>query len=191
MLVAPLKQARSGFTLAEVAITLVIVGMTLLWVLEGLNNAKMTAAHTHNAKIAAELAMQTLGEVEAGLYWDEIDDTGLAGNYAEEGYETFVWEIVLGDEAFFDSTMDDQEGTLAFDSWKYQRELEEGRDEDSDEDEEDVEEPYEKVKIRVTFPQYTEQTAEVVLERWIPWKQVYGQDEEEEAEAEAAEDESE
>ena len=49
----------------------------------------------------------------------------------------------------------------------------------------------EKVKIRVVFPQFTEQTAEVILERWIRWKQVYGSDEDEEAEAEAAEEETE
>lgn len=161
---------RAGFTLAEVAVTLVIVGVTLLWVLEGLNRAKMTAAHTHNAKIAAELATFTLGEIESGLYWDDIDDRGLDGNYAEEGYESFWWEVVLGEETFPD--LEGAEPLLEHDSLRERRMRAERAREDREE--EDVEKVYEKVRIRVVFPQFTEQKPEVILERWIPWKQVYG-----------------
>ncbi len=177
-------QRKGGFTLAEVAVTLVIVGITLLWVLEGLSRARMTAAHTHHTKIAAELAMTTLAEVESGLFWEDIDEDGLIGTYAEEGYETFSYEVVLGDETF-DDWDEDENQTLEFDSWAHQRELEE--EETDDEDEEDVEEPYEKVKIRVTFPKTTQQKPELVLERWIPWDQVYGPSEEDLAEEENAE----
>ena len=38
-------------------------------------------------------------------------------------------------------------------------------------------EPYERVSIRVTFPKLSEQPNEITLERWIPWDQVYGVDE--------------
>lgn len=173
---------RTGFTLAEVAVTLVIVGITLLWVLEGLNRAKMTAAHTHNAKIAAELATFTLGEIESGLYWEEIDDRGLDGNYAEEGYEAFWWEVVVGDESFPD--MQDEEPLLEHDSLRERRLREErAREKRGEDDDENVEEPYEKVKIRVVFPRFTEQKAEVILERWIPWTQVYGPSEDDVASA--------
>ncbi|MEM7310521.1 MAG: prepilin-type N-terminal cleavage/methylation domain-containing protein [Planctomycetota bacterium] len=173
-------RTQAGFTLAEIAVTIIIVGITLLWILEGLNNAKMTAAHTHHMKIASELAMQTLAEIESGLYWEDIDEDGLTGTYAEEGYETFAWEVVLGDESFPDLDPDDSR-TLEHDTWAYQRELEEQQafeDGDDDEDEDDVEEPYEKVKIRVQFPQTTQQKPEIILERWIPWAQVYGQSDE-------------
>ena len=170
---------RGGFTLAEVAVTLVIVGITLLWVLEGMNRARMTAAHTHNVKIASELALQTLGQVEAGLFWEEIDEHGISGNYAEEGYESFYWEIVLGDETFPD--LEDMDPTIPHDAFvearRREQEAEDASDDD-DEDEEEAEEPYEKVKLRVTFPQTTEQKAEILFERWIPWAQVYGPSEE-------------
>ena len=172
------SRRRAGFTLAEVAVTLVIVGITLLWILEGMNRAKMTAAHTHNAKIASELAEITLGEIESGLYWEDIDENGLDGNYAEEGYEAFYWEVVVGEETFPD--MQDDESLLEYDTFAEQRrrEEEERADSNEDEDEDEIEEPYEKVRIRVVFPQFTEQKAEVILERWIPWDQVYGPSEE-------------
>jgi prepilin-type N-terminal cleavage/methylation domain-containing protein len=172
---------RGGFTLAEVAVTLVIVGITLLWVLEGMNRAKMTAAHTHNVKIAEELAMLTLSEIEAGLFWEDIDEHGLDGNYAEEGYESFYWEVVVGEETFAD--MQGEEKALKWDTFDEKRRREEEARAESDEDEEEVEEPYQKVRIRVTFPQFTEQKAEVILERWIPWEQVYGPSEEDKAAA--------
>jgi len=179
-------QSRRGFTLVEVAVTLIIVGITLLWVLEGMNRAKMTAAQTHNTKLAAELAQQTLAEIESGLYWEDIDEHGLVGNYAEEGYESFSYEVVLGDESFTDVS-DEDVGTLPHDSFdervRRKKEEEDAADgEDEDEEEEETEEVYERVKIKVTFPKATEETPEVILERWIPWIQVYG----EEAEADSA-----
>ena len=44
----PRASARAGFTLAEVMVTLVIVGIGLTLVLQGLNTAKLTAAQTRN-----------------------------------------------------------------------------------------------------------------------------------------------
>ena len=173
---------RSGFTLAEVAVTLVIMGIALLWILDGLTRAKFIAAHTHNQKMANELGLMTLGEIEAGLFWEEIDDQ-FSGNYAEEGYEAFTWEVVLGDESFLN--YEDPEGTLPFDKLAADREKEEEEEEDDyDEDDEEAEEPYEQVRIRVLFPQLTEAPAELILERWVPWEQVYGSDDEDEESAE-------
>ena len=40
-------------------------------------------------------------------------------------------------------------------------------------------EPYETVRIRVTFPKLGEQPNTLDLERYVPWEQVYGEDEEE------------
>ena len=83
------NRARAGFTLAEVAVTLVIVAIGLTLVLQGLNTSKMSAAQTHNRKVARELALLTLGEIEAGLYWEDLNSSSdiLAGTYAEAGYE--------------------------------------------------------------------------------------------------------
>jgi prepilin-type N-terminal cleavage/methylation domain-containing protein len=159
--------ARRGFTLVEVAVTIVIVGIGLLSLLQGLNEAKLTAAHTRNLKLSRELALYTLGQIEAGQFQEDIE-AGLKGSYAEQGYPDFTYEVIVGDESF----SEELEGG-AFDSWA-------PRDEDdgTDEEDEEAEEPFEKVKIRITFPQLHEFKSELVLERWMPWKQVYGEQEE-------------
>ena len=66
-------RSSSGFTLAEVAVTIVIVGIGMLLVLEGLNVSKMTAAQTRNMKrklrsggILDEL-QQASGECDRGI----------------------------------------------------------------------------------------------------------------------------
>jgi len=159
-------RARSGFTLAEVAVTIVIVGITLVYVMQGLNTAKMTAALTRNQKLARDLGLFTLGQVESGLLRDDIE-TGMAGSYSEEGYPDFNWEIAVGDDALSDTSNE-----KPYDSWApTQKEL----DAKSKEDEETAEEPYEKIRVRVTFPQVLEFSNELTLERWMPWKQVYGE----------------
>jgi prepilin-type N-terminal cleavage/methylation domain-containing protein len=182
------RGARAGFTLAEVAVTLLIVSIGLVLVLEGLTGAKVSAAETHNRKVARELALLTLGQVEAGLFWEELDGDGdtLTGTYAEEGYEDFHYELAFGDEDFLDTTGRYDESSY-HDSWRHEREREDrARDDDEDDDEKTVE-PFEKVRIRVGYPQLTERESTLVLERWMPWDQVYGT---EEGEAASAEEES-
>ncbi len=171
-------RARAGFTLAEVAVTLVIVGIGLVFVLQGVNLAKVTAAHTHYRKVARDLALVTLGQIESGLYWEELDGTSgdtLSGTYAEEGFEAWHYEVVLGEEEFT-ATEDeygyDQDGY--HDSWLAAQEREDRAREDQDQDEEEITEPFEKVRIKVTFPKLGERDNALVLERWIPWDQVYG-----------------
>lgn len=166
-----IARGRSGFTLAEVAVTVVIVGMAMVLVLQGLNVAKMTAAHTRNTKLARDLGLYTLGQIESGLLRDDLE-SGMSGNYAEEGHPEFSWELAVGDDALRET---DPEGR--HDSWApTQAEEEAERDED-----EDAEEPFEKIRVRVTSPKIREFSNEVTLERWIPWKQVYGEAEGENA----------
>ena len=176
---------RAGFTLAEVMVTLIVVGITLTLILQGLNTAKITAAHTHNRKVARDLALYTLGQMEAGLFWEdlEVGDDMFSGSYAEQGYEAFFWELVLGDE----NLPDYEESEDGYhDSYAYRRYQEEEDEDDLDEDEEATE-PYERVTIRVIFPKLGEQQNEITLERWIPWEQVYGVDEEAQQEEEDGE----
>jgi prepilin-type N-terminal cleavage/methylation domain-containing protein len=179
---------RAGFTLAEVAVTILIVGMGMLWILQGLNAAKMTAAQTRNMKLSRDLALMTLGQVASGQFQEDVEN-GLSGTYAEEGYPQFRYEVLVGDESFSEGAPED--GT--FDTWRHQQELKEEREarqareseeEEEKEDPQERDEPFEKVKIRVTFePKIrvgeTEQPNELVLEEWMPWKQVYGEKEEE------------
>lgn len=186
---------RAGFTLVEVAVTIVIVGMGMLYVLQGLNTAKMTAAQTRNLKLSRDLALMTLGQVASGQFQEEIEN-GLSGTYAEEGYPQFSYEVLVGDESFSEGAPED--GT--FDTWRHQQQLKEerearqareSREDEEKEDPQERDEPFEKVKIRVTFlPKIriddVEFKNELVLEEWMPWKQVYGEKEEEETAPAAA-----
>jgi prepilin-type N-terminal cleavage/methylation domain-containing protein len=161
--------ARGGFTLAEVAVTIVIVGIGLVLALQGLNTAKLTAAHTRNLKLARELGLLTLGQIAGGMFQEDIDE-GLVGTYADEGYPDFSFEVALGDEGFAPEETDPRR----FDNWQAIREQ---KEEDADEDEEEQEQPFERVKIKIVFPAMRELPGELVLEQWIPWTQVYGEDE--------------
>lgn len=160
-----------GFTLAEVAVTIAVVGLALVWMLQALNTAKVTAAHTRNMKLARELALLTLGQIESGLYADEITDERIEGTYAEEGYPSFSFEAVIG-EGNFRPSPDDP----AFDNWLEERRQAEDA---ADNDEDEVEQPYDKVQIRVEFPPLVDLPHELVLERWLPWDQLHPSDEDE------------
>lgn len=155
--------SRGGFTLAEVAVTIVIVGISLVLVLQGLNTSKAIAAQTRYQKLSRSLGLVTLGQVESGLFQEDIE-SGLVGTYSEDGYPEIAYEVVVGDATFREA---DENGR--FDSWAPRDD-----EEDAEEDEE-IEEPFEKVKIRVTFPKVGQMSNEILLERWMPWKQVHGE----------------
>ena len=165
------RARRAGFTLAEVAITLLIVSMGLVLVLQGLTTAKQSAAVTHYRQVARELAGLTLGQLESGLFQEDLDSSSargdtLSGNYAEEGYEDFNYEPVLGDEQFREKDGKYDENGAYHDTWAYQREQE--RENDDDDEEEEVAQPFQKARIRVTFPKLGEAENFLVVERWIP-----------------------
>lgn len=179
--------ATAGFTLAEAAVTIAIVAIVLVAVMQGLKGAEMAALHTKLQKTAYELGTGLLGEVRVGLYREELE-TGMSGDFSDQEEPMFRWEISLGEDVFSDS---DDDEDRPFDNFQDRREreeeLEDERDSEfTDEDEEEVEEPFEKVKIRVTYPPVQEYPTEMILEAWVPWEEVYGVDEEEEA-AEGAE----
>jgi prepilin-type N-terminal cleavage/methylation domain-containing protein len=167
------RSGRGGFTLAEVAVTIVIVAIGMLLVLQGLNTAKMSAAQTKNLKLSRELALLTLGQIASGQFQDDIQN-GLHGTYAEEGWPAFAFDVVVGDDTF--QTKND----ATFDSWAPKPNAK--KDDKKPEDPKDqIDQPYEKVKIKVTFPtiqiEKEQMKHELVLEEWIPWKQVYGEKE--------------
>ena len=174
----PLPHARkAGFTLAEAAVTIALVALTLTVLLQSLEGSKFMAGNTRDQKIARELALQTLGEIEAGMWQEEIEYTR-SGNYSDEGHHLFWWELAVGDESFSDAPEQDEDAP--FDNWAYREERRLEQEDYSDEDEEEATEPFEKVRIRVTFTEFGDLPSELTLERWIPWEQVYGEAEEEE-----------
>lgn len=163
-----MRGARAGFTLAEVAVTIAVVGLALVWMLQALNAAKVTAAQTRNLKLARELALLTLGQVESGLFEEDLDDETLAGTYAEEGYSDFAYEVVIGD-ANFQPPPDSE----AFDNWLDERQRALAQDDGEDE----AEQPYEKVQVKVIFPPIGELENELIMERWLPWEQLHPSEE--------------
>lgn len=179
----PGTRARSGFTLAEAAITIALVALTLSTVLQILQGSKFTTAHTRDMRRARDLALTTLGEIESGLWWDFIDSTR-SGSYVAQELPDFYFELAVGDEGFYEDDEVDENGR-PFDNWAYKRDLEL---EDYDSEEEEATEPFEKIRIRVTFPKYGELPNEIVLERWIPWEQVYGEPEVEAEDATSSDD---
>ena len=176
-----------GFTLAEVAVTIALIGLALAWMLQVLNASKLNAAYSRNLKLSRELALLTLGQIESGQFADDIDDERIEGTYAEEGYPDFSFEVVLGDENFRPDPTDQR----AFDSWQYERERREREtraEESSSSGEEDEEDKaYEKIQVKVTFPKIQEMRNEYTLERWLPWRQLHPEDAAEAEEAAAAE----
>lgn len=169
----------AGFTLVEVAVTLVIVGVGLTLCLQSLQTAKMQAAHTRNLKLARELGVMTLGQIEAGLFQEELTD-GYSESYAGEGYPDFYFEILTGEEQFEEQPYDETGDYYDAFAARRQRAFENADDDDEDE----VEEPFEKVRIRITFPQFSQYKNSLILESWMEWSQVYGSDEEDEESAE-------
>jgi len=169
MRLSPSATRRSAFTLVEVAVTILIVGIALTLVLQSLNTSKLRAKQTQHLKIANELGSLTMGRISAGLYQEDVD-TYISGSYSEEGYPEFNYEATFGDNPF--PSNDEDEPGARFDNWY-------DYDEDEDEEDEEDTEPYEKVKLRVTFPVLSEYSNQIELERWIPWTQVYGEDEDE------------
>lgn len=166
----PTKSTR-GFTLAEVAVTIVIVGTMLIYLLQGLNGTKLLAAQTRNAKLSRELALAKLGQVGSGLFQEDIDK-GITGTFADEGYPDFSFEIVVGDETFRDQP--DPNQSNHFDSWNPPNRQDDEKDK-TDPNEEPIEKPFEKVKIRVTAPKIQQYSNQLTFEQWYPWVQVYGE----------------
>ena len=111
------RRLRRGFTLAEVAVTIALIGLALAWMLQVLNASKLTAAYSRNLKLSRELALLTLGQIESGEYADDLDNERLDGTYAEEGYPDFSYEVVIGDENFRPDPTDQR----AFDNGQAER----------------------------------------------------------------------
>jgi prepilin-type N-terminal cleavage/methylation domain-containing protein len=157
---------RRGFTLAEVAVTIALVGLALAWMLQVLNAAKLNAIQARNLKLARELALLTVGQIQGGLFADELDDDRIEGSYAEEHYPDFAFEAVIGDENF----RPDENDRAAFDNWRHEQSV---KERENDEEDEEAEQPYEKIQVKVIFPKIQDQTNEYVLELWVPWEQIH------------------
>lgn len=169
---------RGGFTLAEAAVTIAIVALMLIYVLQGLQGAKIAAFYTKQRKTAYELGVGLLGEIKAGLYREELE-SGATGDFADKDEPDFSWEVALGEDALDESGDTER----PYDNLAERRSWQQDQDDASDSDEEDDEEaaePFEKIKVRVVFPPLGDRPNELVIEQWVDWVEIYGEDEEEE-----------
>ncbi|MFT7486696.1 MAG: prepilin-type N-terminal cleavage/methylation domain-containing protein [Candidatus Paceibacteria bacterium] len=164
---------RAGFTLVEVAVALVIIGIGLTLCLQSLQTAKMQAAQTRNLKLARELGVLTLGQIESGLFQDELT-SGYTESYAGEGQPDFFFEILTGEDQFEDLDPNAERSYHDAFAARRQREFEAGQESDEDE----VAEVFEKVRIRISFPKFGLYKNYVDIESWMDWVQVYGEEEE-------------
>ena len=168
------KSREGAFTLAEVAVTIALVGLAMVYLLQALTEAKEVAASTRNVKLSKELALLTLGRIESGLYEDELDDDRIEGSYSEEGYPDFSFQAVIGEENL--PQLYEEDGREFFDNWQWEEE------QDDYDDDEEVEQPYEKIQVRVISPPIGDAKNELVIERWVAWGQLHPSEEEDEEE---------
>ena len=120
----------------------------------------------------------------SGLFQEEIQN-GVHGTYAQEGFLDFTFDVAVGDVALPVTAGSRGGNDNTFDSWARpvdsRTDTTQDKDKSAKDPKEVTDQPYEKVKIKVTFPtlriEKEEQKHELVLEQWIPWKQVYGSNE--------------
>jgi hypothetical protein len=149
-------------------VTIAIVGVVLVFAVQGLNNSMFQAANTRDLKVARELGLFKIAQFESGLYSEDIENH-MAGDFSEQEYPGFFWEVVLGDEQFDED--DDEEDTGRFNSWAPDE------DEEDEEVDEDAEEPFQELRVKVTFNGPKDAPKEVILERWVTWSFLYGEEE--------------
>ena len=177
-----LPLSRAGFTLVEAAITIAIVGITLAASVQALHGATQTAAHTQRLKIARELSLEMLGEIASGLWAEDLESLRY-GTFASKDRPMYSYELALGDEPLEPARMGDDAydyNPQRFDNWKFNRDRE--LEDNPDLADEESEEPFEKIRIRVSFPILPglEQMDNFVeFERWYAWGQVYLTEDEE------------
>ena len=89
--------------------------------------------------------------------------------------------IAPADPESIDAWETDEDGR-PFDNFEARRDWEDDQDDGTEEEDEETDEPFEKIRLRVTYPAFSSYPSEITLEQWIPWDQVYGKDEEDEDE---------
>ena len=175
-----------GFTLAEAAVTIAIVALMLIYVLQGLEGAKM-AAFLHQATQDRLRARRRFapGEIKAGLYREELE-SGDTGDFSDKDEPTFSWEVALGEDALEET--DDVE--RPYDNLAERRSWEQDQEDRSDSDNEDEEEA--EVTLREDqgsasySPPLGDRPNELVIEEWVAWVEIYGEDEDEELSGETS-----
>jgi prepilin-type N-terminal cleavage/methylation domain-containing protein len=120
---SPLR--RSGFTLLEVMVALVLIGTVFVLLTQAERESVAKAADARSQSIAARLGEQFIHRIEAGQVPDLTD--GLQGDFSMDGYGQFTWLLGIGDGSdYAGGYADESEATLR----EFRRQADEERGED-------------------------------------------------------------
>ena len=86
----PLRRA-AGFSLLEVLLAMVVVGIAIAGIAQGFAVGIVSAGLARNTTTAAALARARLSEFEAGL---RPSDVNADGDFADLGEEEYRWKLV-------------------------------------------------------------------------------------------------
>ncbi len=165
MRISKLENVR-GFTLVEVMAAVAILGIGLVSLMLAVNRAKDSAFVTRNLKAVQHLSLNLMGEIESGKF--ETLHDGMLGNFSEQGFPEFEYEIGLGEDSSVSSDSED----LRTDSEKQRderRRYEESQNENSNSTStEQKETKYEQVTLKVKFKTLADEPVSYVLIKKMP-----------------------
>lgn len=166
MRISKSENAR-GFTLVEVMAAVAILGIGLVSLMLAVNRAKDSAFVTRNLKAVQHLSLNLMGEIESGKF--ETLHDGMLGNFSEQGFPEFEYEIGLGEDSSVGSDSED----LRTDSEKQRderRRYEESQNEsgNSSTSTEKKETKYEQVTLKVKFKTLADEPVSYVLIKKMP-----------------------
>lgn len=161
-------KARGGFTLMEVMAAVMLIAIALTVMLDLREQAVARAANGHRLAVAARLGSQLLHRIEAGMELDVID--GTQGDFAEEGYDDFLYIVALGDGS---SYAENDEIDTDSPEWAWRDSLRKREDDRIEEDGDDQRPEKTRVVIRISYPGFDLEMREYRLEAMIDSWAVY------------------
>jgi prepilin-type N-terminal cleavage/methylation domain-containing protein len=83
---------RRGFTLIEVLVTLLLIGIVLPAIMHGITLAMVAGDAARHRSDAAQLAISEMAQLVAGTQWSNT--TNLSGNFSPD-WPTYSWKATV------------------------------------------------------------------------------------------------
>lgn len=163
------RSNKAGFTLVEVMAAIAILGIGLVSLILAVNRAKDTAYVTRSVKAVRHLASNLMSQIETGRLENLYD--GQSGDFSEEGYPEFQYEIGIGEESTVQTSGEDMRTSeeKRRDEAKARAKAAENKSEEETSSSGSSALPtLEQVIVRVNYQNLTEQKGSYVLVRKIP-----------------------
>lgn len=160
--------AAGGFTLMEVMAAVMLIAISMTIMLDLRNRSVGRAADGRSMSVAARLASQLLHQIEAARMFDVFD--GMAGDFAEQGFDDFTYVIALGDGSnYAEDTSTDSNSP----EWAWREALRKREDDRIDEEGDDQRPERTRVVIRVDYLGFDLEPREYRLEAMVDSWAVY------------------